>query len=193
VPTRTIPAAVLGLIALHTVLVAGAALGIPLAATGLNGLGVIANAACLWLFGESVEDRTGPARFAMFYGTCAAAGALTFRTADAGMTVALAMSAGVAGVIAGHLTLFPRSRVLLWLPLPSGARIVEASSIAVAAVWMAALIMAGAAGPPGGTPPPAPSSAGAAAILVAGVAGALLVRVFTRRERMHPDWWHDRR
>jgi len=35
-------------------------------------------------------------------------------------------------------------------------------------------------------------STGASGIVVAMAAGAIAVRAFTRRERMRPEWWHDR-
>ena len=73
----------------------------------------------LWIFGENVEDRLGRARFAGLYAVSAAVGF----TARALVLPGLASGAAgaVAGVVGAYLVLFPHSRVLLLVPLPSSS------------------------------------------------------------------------
>lgn len=80
----------------------------------------------LWIFGDNVEDALGHFRFIIFYGLCAAAGALVH-----GMVVPssdgplIGASGAASGVVSAYLLLHPRVRVWILLlgripmPLPS--------------------------------------------------------------------------
>jgi rhomboid family protein len=78
-----------------------------------------ANAAALWLFADNVEDRLGRPRFLACYFTSALVGAAA--AARVSMWVSLPVilsSGGVAGLLGAYFVLFPRSRVLMWFPVP---------------------------------------------------------------------------
>jgi membrane associated rhomboid family serine protease len=74
------------------------------------------NMLSLWIFGNNVEDALGRVRFLLFYGLAgvAAAVAQTFASAASGdvLVPMVGASGAIAGVLAGYLVLFPRSRVL---------------------------------------------------------------------------------
>jgi membrane associated rhomboid family serine protease len=70
----------------------------------------------LWIFGNNVEDALGRLRFLAFYLLAGIAAALTQTVAatisgDA-LVPMVGASGAIAGVLAGYLVLFPRSRVL---------------------------------------------------------------------------------
>ena len=77
----------------------------------------------LWVFGDNVEDALGHLRFAVFYVTCAAAGAwahgLLLPASEAPL---IGASGAVAGISAAYLMLHPKVRlwtlVLYRVPLP---------------------------------------------------------------------------
>jgi membrane associated rhomboid family serine protease len=74
------------------------------------------NMLSLWIFGNNVEDALGHVRYVAFYVLAGIAAALaqTFASAAAGdLEVPMVGASGaIAGVLAGYLVLFPRSRVL---------------------------------------------------------------------------------
>jgi membrane associated rhomboid family serine protease len=95
---------------------------------------LVGNAWCLWIFGESVEDRLGHAAFAALYVACGVGGALAVVAfSQAPRLTALGASAAVAGVMGGYFALYPRSRVLAWVPLD----IVEIPAVWLLVVWTA--------------------------------------------------------
>jgi len=90
----------------------------------------------LWVFGENVEDRLGRVRFALLF----AGGGLAAAAAQAAVPVfpasGIGASGAVAGVLGAHLVLFPRSRVLLFVPLPGFVDVVEAPVVHLMMVWL---------------------------------------------------------
>jgi membrane associated rhomboid family serine protease len=128
----------------------------------------------LWLFGPTVEDRTGHGRFLAFYALCAAATTLAHTTVHAQSMLPFIGTTGVvAGVIGAYLLLYHRSLVLILVPIPR-LPIVELPVLLFGGMWMAAQILAG-------------WTTAAVAGLVFGAATILL---FRRRERMAVDWWN---
>ncbi len=87
----------------------------------------------LWLFGENVEDRLGRARFAGLYALAAAAGF----GARALVVPGIAPGAGgaIAGVIGAYLVLFPRSQVLVLVPLPFVFDVAEMPASYLVVAW----------------------------------------------------------
>ena len=208
-PSRTFPAITVLLMALHAAAFlyarwSGALLprglgdeagGLPALAEAIvydSALRLAADMAALWLFGENVEDRTGRLRFAAFYLLCGLAAVIGSLAADpASMIRAFGASGAVAGVIGAHLALFPQSRALLLVPVPP-AWTTEVPALALVAFW-AALHLALGVLPAMITHDTPFWDTGASGIIVAMAGGAIAVRAFTRRERMRPEWWHDRR
>lgn len=82
----------------------------------------------LWVFSDNVEDALGHGKFIVFYGLCAAAGALCHGLLEQGSDSPLIGASGAAaGVASAYLLLHPRVRVWVLvfgripLPLPSYA------------------------------------------------------------------------
>jgi len=128
----------------------------------------------LWLFGPTVEDRTGHGRFLGFYALCAAAATLAHTTVHAQSMLPFIGTTGVvAGVLGGYLVLYHRSLVLILIPIPR-LPIVELPVLLFAGMWMAVQVLAG-----------------WTTAAVAGLAvGAATILLFRRRERMAVSWWN---
>jgi membrane associated rhomboid family serine protease len=134
------------------------------------------NMLLLWLFGPTVEDRTGHGRFLALYALGAAATVLAHATVHAhSMLPFVGTSGAVAAVLGAYVVLYPRSQVLLLIPMP-GLPIVELPAPLIAGMWVAVQILTGW------------TTATMSGLLV----GAALVLLFRRRERMAVGWWDSR-
>jgi len=72
----------------------------------------------LWLFGRAVEERMGHLRFALFYVLCGVLASWAHMAAYAdSMVPTVGASGAIAAVMGAHLTLFPKARVLLLIPI----------------------------------------------------------------------------
>jgi membrane associated rhomboid family serine protease len=81
-------------------------------------LHLILNMWTLWLFGGAVEDRFGHARYLCFYLICGLAAGFTHYWTNADSTVPVVGASGaIAGVLAAYMALFPRSRIILLVPI----------------------------------------------------------------------------
>jgi membrane associated rhomboid family serine protease len=81
-------------------------------------LHIIGNMWTLWIFGDNVEDRMGPLRFAIFYLTCSLAAAVTHLMTQPESTVpTVGASGAIAGVLGAYLLLFPTARLVVLFPL----------------------------------------------------------------------------
>jgi membrane associated rhomboid family serine protease len=150
-------------------------------------LHLIPNLLALWIFGENVEDRMGHARFAVFYLLCGAAGNAAGCWAAPDIAAPMVgPGAAVAGVTGAYFTLFPRSRILVVLPLVVVVDIVEMPAPILAAFWVVIQI----AGDVGRL---VVSPGDQAFVLVTHLAGCLTgvvsIWVFRRPERLTVDWW----
>ena len=81
-------------------------------------LHIIGNMWALWIFGDNVEDRMGPLRFAVFYLTCGLAAAVTHLMTQPESTVSTVGASGaIAGVLGAYLLLFPTARLVVLFPV----------------------------------------------------------------------------
>jgi rhomboid family protein len=79
---------------------------------------ILANMWTLWIFGDNVEDRMGPARFVVFYLLCGVAGSVAHVLANPDSTMpTLGASGAVAGVLGAYLILFPYARLIVLIPI----------------------------------------------------------------------------
>ena len=89
----------------------------------------------IWVFGDNVEDALGHLRFLLFYGLCAAAGALAHGLAIPASEAPLIGSSGAAaGIVAAYLMLHPRIKV--WV-LAFGRIPLRLSAMWVLGAWIA--------------------------------------------------------
>ena len=81
-------------------------------------LHIIANMWTLWIFGDNVEDRMGPVRFAIFYLTCGVLAGLTHLATNPNSTVpSVGASGAIAGVLGAYLLFFPTARLVVMFPI----------------------------------------------------------------------------
>jgi membrane associated rhomboid family serine protease len=81
-------------------------------------LHIIGNMWALWIFGDNVEDRMGPVRFAIFYLTCGVVAAVTHMLTQPQSTVpTVGASGAIAGVLGAYLLLFPTARLIVMFPV----------------------------------------------------------------------------
>ncbi|MEC9347646.1 MAG: rhomboid family intramembrane serine protease [Pseudomonadota bacterium] len=99
---------------------------------------ILGNMLYLWVFGDNVEDAMGHWRFVVFYVLCAIAAALSQMLVDPGATTPMIGASGaIAGVLAGYLLIFPRSRVVLGIPVIFMLIPVRLPAVLVIGFWIA--------------------------------------------------------
>ncbi len=81
-------------------------------------LHVLGNMLFLWVFGDNVEDAMGSLRYLIFYLIAGVAAALAqmFMSIDS-LLPSLGASGAVSGVLGAYMLLYPRARVLTWVPV----------------------------------------------------------------------------
>jgi membrane associated rhomboid family serine protease len=99
-------------------------------------LHVLGNMLFLWVFGNNVEDRLGPAWFLVFYLFTGFAAAATHVVFNAGSTVPLVGASGaIAGVMGAYIVWFPHARVLSIVPIVFFFGFIDLPAGAVLAIW----------------------------------------------------------
>jgi membrane associated rhomboid family serine protease len=81
-------------------------------------LHLIGNMWFLWIFGDNVEDRLGKSRFLAFYLLSGVIAAFAQLLIDPTSRVPMVGASGaIAGVLAAYITLFPRAKVTVLVPI----------------------------------------------------------------------------
>ena len=164
-------------------------------------LHIIGNMWTLWIFGDNVEDRMGPLRFAFFYLTCGLVAAVTELITQPESTVpTVGASGAIAGVLGAYLLLFPTARLVVLFPVLFLPFFFQLPAVLYLGAWFVIQLFSGTLALA------SPAHVGGIAwwAHVGGVtAGLLLCPLFVRRRRralrMQPDeygieWtWHPRR
>lgn len=79
---------------------------------------ILLNMWMLWIFGDNIEDRMGPARFLMFFLICGVAAGATHMLSNSTSPIATVGASGaIAGVLGAYYLLFPFARIVIWIPL----------------------------------------------------------------------------
>jgi len=125
IPARHPP--VVTFVALAAAALAYLVAGEELAVDG-GGWTLLVATAFLWLFGPSVEDAMGQARFVVFL---LAGGALTWAL-DPGAAVA----GSVAGVVGAYAVLYPRAHVVALSLVPGFMTVTQVPALAVLVLWL---------------------------------------------------------
>jgi membrane associated rhomboid family serine protease len=129
----------------------------------------------LWVFGDNLEDRMGPARFILFYLLCGlAASAAQIMLNPDGRIPGIGASGAIAGVMGGYLLLYPHARIRTI----GRFGIIFVPAWMMLGFWILTQILAGAA-PWGGKEM---GGVAYAAHLGGFIAGLLLVHLFARGE-----------
>lgn len=140
---------------------------------------VIANLWTLYIFGDNVEERMGHLRYLIFYLLSGALGGLIQVLSSPTSTLpSIGASGAIAGVLGAYLILFPRARVLTFIPIFFLPWLVEIPAIIYLGVWFVSQFFSGMSA--------LGASSGLGGIAywahVGGFAsGLILVRRFTRR------------
>ena len=103
---------------------------------------------------------------------------------------AVGASGAVAGILGAYFVMYPRSRILTFVPVPGVGPLIEVTAVAFLGVWLFVQLLSSTV---------LMTAAGFAllegfsfaACAAAFIGGALLIPVFRRSERLRVDWWHD--
>jgi membrane associated rhomboid family serine protease len=100
----------------------------------------------LYIFGDNVEDRMGPARYLIFYLLCGIVAGLTHYAADPESVVpTVGASGAIAGVLGAYLFLFPTSRIITLVPLFFIPLFFEIPAVVYLGIWFLTQVMSGSA------------------------------------------------
>jgi membrane associated rhomboid family serine protease len=92
----------------------------------------------LWIFGDNIEDRMGSARFALFYLVCGTAAVFAQSLpAPESPVPMIGASGAVSGVLGAYLLLFPRTRVLVLVPIGFILKVIRLPAVWVLGLWFA--------------------------------------------------------
>jgi membrane associated rhomboid family serine protease len=81
-------------------------------------LHLVGNMWTLWIFGDNVEERMGPLRFALFYLLTGLVAGLTHGLTNPSSTIpTVGASGAIAGVLGAYFVLFPRARIVAMFPV----------------------------------------------------------------------------
>ena len=149
-------------------------------------LHVIGNMWYLWIFGDNVEDRVGHGGFIVLYLMCGFVAALGQTVVDPDSTLPMVGARGaIAGVMGAYFVLYPRSRVLMLIPLVIYWEIIEVPATMLLGFWfLMQLFSAGAIAVTAGT--------GGGVAFMAHIAGFIagIGGIFVFRRRRTPEhYW----
>ena len=117
-------------------------------------LHLILNMWTLWLFGRTVEDRFGSARYLLFYLLCGAVASTTHALVNGTSEIpALGASGAIAGVLGCYMRMYPLSRVVVMIPILFFPFFFELPAIVFTGLWFLVQVMQGTAdlfAPPAG-------------------------------------------
>ena len=81
-------------------------------------LHVFSNLWMLWIFGDNVEDRMGHGRYLLFYLLCGVGAAFAqFLANPQAQAPMIGASGAIAGVLGAYFLLYPRARILTFIPI----------------------------------------------------------------------------
>src|SRR5262245_33124569 len=107
-------------------------------------LHLVSNLVVLWIFGATLEDRMGHARFLVFYALAAAFAALVHTWAAPHLATPIVGASGaVAGVMGAYFVLFPTSRVLVLVSLVVWTDAIEVPALFFLGVWFVSQVASG--------------------------------------------------
>jgi hypothetical protein len=114
---------------------------------------LIGNMWSLYIFGDNVEDRLGPARYIAFYLLCGLASGMTHLLFNTHSNIpTIGASGAIAGVMGAYFILYPRSRILTLIPIIFIPWFVEIPAFFFLGIWFVLQFLnaAGSSGQAGG-------------------------------------------
>jgi membrane associated rhomboid family serine protease len=105
---------------------------------------VIGNMWTLWIFGDNVEDRMGPWRFLLFYLVTGLAAGLTHYFTNLHSTLpTVGASGAIAGVLGAYFVLFPRSHIIILVPIFFFPFFFELPAVTYLLFWFLSQVLGG--------------------------------------------------
>jgi membrane associated rhomboid family serine protease len=105
---------------------------------------IISNMWTLYLFGDNVEDRMGPARYLVFYLLCGLAAGLThYAISPASTLPSLGASGAIAGVLGAYFLLYPTARIIAMVPILIFPFFFEVPAFMYFLVWFLTQLLSG--------------------------------------------------
>ncbi len=90
----------------------------------------------LWIFGNNIEDRLGPVRFALFYLVCGVAASLTHILFQPDSQIPMIGASGaIAGILGAYWIIFPRARVKTFIFLIFYIDVVAIPAGIILGIW----------------------------------------------------------
>ena len=97
---------------------------------------LLGNMLYLWIFGDNVEDRMGSFNYLIFYLAGGVAASLAHILTNPGSQIPTVGASGAIGAVLGaYLVLYPRSRVLTFIPLGFFMRLTLVPASLVLGLW----------------------------------------------------------
>ena len=146
---------------------------------------LLGNMLYMWIFADNVEDRMGRFRFVIFYLGCGWIATLAHGFLNTSSVVpSIGASGAISGVLGAYLVLFPKSRVLTFIPMGFYMTLRELPALLVLGLWFVLQFFSGVADLGARTE----QSAGVAwwAHIGGFVAGMILAKIFAKRQE--PRW-----
>jgi membrane associated rhomboid family serine protease len=141
-----IPAVVFGYVQLPPELMSLPAYGTLISSMFLHGgwMHLIGNMLYLWIFGNNIEDVMGHAKFIVFYGVCGVLAALSHAYIDPESTIPMVGASGaISGVLGAYLLLYPRARVLVFIPIGFFSQMIYVPAALVLGLWFVLQVLSG--------------------------------------------------
>ena len=99
-------------------------------------LHLLGNMWSLYIFGDNVEDRLGPARYIVFYLLCGLASGMTHLLLNTHSNIpTIGASGAIAGVMGAYFILYPGSRILTLIPILFIPWFVEIPAFFFLGIW----------------------------------------------------------
>lgn len=107
-------------------------------------LHLIGNMWFLWIFGDNIEDILGHGKFLMFYLLCGLAAGVTHVVLSPESRVpTVGASGAIAGVMGAYCVKFPRSRILMLVPIFIFFTTLEVPAVLVLVYWFVIQLFSG--------------------------------------------------
>lgn len=110
-----------------------------------NLLHLVSNMWMLWIFGDNVEDRMGHARYLVFYLLCGVCAVLLQSLLQpSSQAPMIGASGAISGVLGAYFFLFPRARILTFIPVIIFFYLVEVPAFIFIGLWFVMQFLQGA-------------------------------------------------
>lgn len=151
---------------------------------------LFANMWMLWIFGDNVEDRLGHGRYLFFYLLCGVAAALAqYWSNPLSRVPMIGASGAISGVVGGYFLLFPRARILTFVPIFIFFYLVEVPAYVFIGFWFVMQFLQGALAQVGASGDPGQGGVAWWAHVGGFVAGVILLKLFMRAGRRRGQVW----